>query len=85
MEIPNYIKNADQENYNEEVNLAMQQCLSQNGFIIPSLTADQITAATMLVPPLPDGMLWFCNNSSPPVYVGLISGSLVKFTTSSFP
>ena len=82
-DLPTYIQNENQENYNEEFNQTLRKWLSSNGFAgIPQLTTAQITA---IAPSMNDGAMWYCTDNSPPVYVGLISGSLVQFTTSSFP
>ena len=82
MEIPTYIKNEDQENYHEELNQNMQDALSDNGWVVPSLSTADITTASGF---MPNGTIWFCTDSSPPVFVGLDNGSLVKFTSTSFP
>lgn len=82
MNFPTYIRNADQENYNEELNQNLQDALSSNGWTIPQLTTAQITTISTS---MPDGTIWYCTDHSPPVYVGLISGSLVQFSTTSFP
>ncbi len=79
---PTYIKNDNQENYNEQINQSLRFNLSDDGWKVPQLTSAQIQ---QIAPSFPDGSLWYCTDHSPPVYVGLISGALVKFTTASFP
>jgi hypothetical protein len=82
LQVPTYIKNENQENYHEELNQDIQDNLSNNGFVIPALTTAQIINSSAF---MPDGTFWYCTDHSPPVYVGLISGSLVQFSTTSFP
>lgn len=82
MNIPTYIKNSNQENYNEELNQSLRGGLSNNGWTAPQI----LNADLLLVAPLmPDGTIWFCTDHVPPVYVGKISGALVKFTTAAYP
>jgi len=82
MNIPTYIKNANQENYNQELNQSLRGGLSDNGWTIPLIT----NANLLLIAPLmPDGTIWFCTDHVPPVYVGKISGALVQFTTAAYP
>ena len=45
-------------------------------------TTAEITA---MAPNARDGVIWYCTDHVPPVYVGKISGALVKFTTAAFP
>jgi hypothetical protein len=82
MDLPTYIQEPDQENYNEELNQTLRDNLSDNGWVQPSLTAAQIIVAAAF---MPDGTTWYCIDHVPPVYVGKISGALVKFTTAAFP
>ncbi len=83
-----------QEIYQQEINQALIQNLSDNGFIIPSLTNAQLTTTPVVAPDgtvttldvlMPDGTIWYVTDASPPCYVGKISGSLVKFTTTAYP
>ena len=83
-----------QEIYQQEINQALIQNLSDNGFIIPSLTNAQLTTTPVVAPDgtvttldalMPDGAIWYVTDASPPCYVGKISGSLVKFTTTAYP
>lgn len=82
MQIPTYIQNEDQENYHEELNQNMQDNLSDDGWVVPSLTEANIIAAADF---MPNGTIWYCLDHSPPVYVGLINGNLVQFSTAAFP
>lgn len=82
MQIPTYIKQEDQENYNEDLNQTINDNLSDNGFIIPQISNADLLAIS---PSMPDGTFWYCTDHVPPVYVGKISGALVKFTTAAYP
>ena len=96
MDIPTYIQGdqTTQENYQEELSQTLQQGVGNNGFVIPSVTNAQLTTNVVVAPDgsltsllnlMPDGTLWYCTDAAPPCYVGKISGSLVKFTTTSYP
>ena len=94
MDIPSYIKSPDQENYNEELSQTLIAGLSDKGWTVPQITTANLTVTPILAPDgtittlsafMPDGSIWFCTDHVPPVYVGKISGALVKFTTNPFP
>jgi hypothetical protein len=51
-------------------------------FTPPAFTEAQIVAMTAT---LPDGVILYCTDHTPPCYVGKISGTLVQFTTAAFP
>ena len=99
MNVPSYITNpqnpsSGDENYNAELNQNLQDSLSDNGWTVPQLTNAQLTVDIVtlqdgstgtLANLMSDGTLWFSVDASPPCYVGKISGSLVKFTTTSYP
>lgn len=83
-----------QASYQEELNQTLIQNFGVNGVVIPSVTTAQLTTNVVVAPDgtltslaslMPDGTIWYCNDSSPQVYVGKINGSLVKFTTAAFP
>ncbi len=93
---PPYVRgdNTIQEIYQQEINQALIQNLSDNGFIIPSLTNAQLTSDPVVAPDgtvttlgllMPDGTIWYITDAAPPCYVGKISGALVKFTTTAYP
>jgi len=42
--------------YNDELNQALQNGLSNNGWTVPRLTTAQIT---LIAPKMPDGTLWY--------------------------
>ena len=56
MKIPTYIKNTNQENYNELFNQTLRAGLSDNGWTVPNLTSAQITT---IGDSLPVGTIWF--------------------------
>ncbi len=98
MDLPTFlnVNNDDsQRAYQQELNQSLRQGLSNNGWTVPQVTNAQLTtdivtnpttgASTTLAALMPDGTLWFCLDAIPPCYVGKISGSLVKFTTTAYP
>lgn len=96
MDIPTYLQGdqTTQENYQEELSQTLQQGVGNNGFVIPSVTNAQLTTNVVVAPDgsltslgalMPDGTIWYDYSSSPQVFVGKINGSLVKFTTTSYP
>ena len=56
MDIPTYIKNANQENYHELFNQIIRIGLSNNGWTVPNLTTAQITQIQDM---MPLGTIWF--------------------------
>lgn len=93
MDLPTYVKSADQENYNEELSQTLIQNLSDNGWIPPHLTNAQLTTSPFAAPDgtittianyMPNGSLWFVTDHVPPVYVGKIGNALVQFSTTAY-
>lgn len=92
MNIPTFVKiqfvqedgflTPEMQNYNDELNQALQNGLSDSGWTTPQLTTAQITQAATF---MPNGTLWYATDAIPQCYVGKINGSLVKFTTTPFP
>jgi hypothetical protein len=39
----------------------------------------------LMAPNARDGVIWYCTDHVPPVYVGKENGALVQFTTAPFP
>lgn len=66
--------------YEEELNQALQNNLSDNGWVIPSLTDTQVVA---IEPSMPDGTIWLETTNN--VLVVKINGSLEKITTTPYP
>lgn len=98
MDLPTFldINNEDaQRAYQQELNQSLRAGVSNNGFTIPQVTNAQLTtnvvinpdtgASTTLAAMMPNGSLWFVTDTIPPCYVGKLSGSLVKFTTTAYP
>lgn len=98
MDLPTFldINNDDsQRAYQQELNQTLRTGLSNNGWTVPQVTNTQLTidivtnpatgASTTLSALMPDGSLWYLTDAVPPCYVGKVSGSLVKFTTTAYP
>lgn len=82
MNLPTYIQDPDQNNFFEELIQTLTDNLSDNGWVVPSISSANLA---IISPTMPDGTIWFCVDHIPPVYVGKISGALVQFTTAAFP
>jgi hypothetical protein len=96
MNLPTYLETENEQNYNAYLNQALRQGLSNNGWTVPQLTHQQLTAIPVINPGsgqespslasfMPDGTLWFIIDAVPPCYVGKINNALVKFTTTAYP
>lgn len=59
MDIPTYLIRQGQEQFIEALAQTLRQGVSDNGFIIPSLTTAQIT---LVAPSMEIGTLWFNTN-----------------------
>lgn len=82
MNIPTYIKNPNQENYNEELNESLRGGLSDNGWTVPQITAANLA---LVSPLMPDGTIWYVTDHIPPIWVGLQAGVVVQFTVAAYP
>ena len=80
--IPTYIRNSNQENYNEDLNQSLQSWLSVNGFPVPQITAANLT---VIAPSMPNGSVWYVVDHVPPIWVGKQAGVLVQFTLAAYP
>jgi len=78
MDLPTYLQGIDHENYNQELN----HNLSDNGWVVPQITMVNLA---IIESQMPDGTLWYVTDSTPSTFVGKVNGSLVKFTTTSYP
>lgn len=85
IEIPTYIQNSNQENYNELFNLAVRSWLSIDGLALPAVTSAQLTIINALVPPPENGTVWYVSDAVPPAVVIKINGALAKVTTTAYP
>ena len=67
--------------YQDNLNQQMQKCLSDDGFVIPARTTDEIRhiAAADTYNGRPDGTIWYDSNTNQ--WVGRANGILVVFTT----
>ena len=93
MNLPTYLNVEDDSSYHEYLNQALRYGLSEKGWTVPQITrAGLLTepvqnptngAITTIKDLMPDGTLWLVLDT-PPVYVGKINGSLVKFTTTAY-
>ena len=82
MDLPTYLQGIDHENYNQELNQTLRDNLSDNGLIVPQITMANLA---IIESQMPDGTLWYVTDSTPSTFVGKVNGSLVKFTTTSYP
>jgi hypothetical protein len=58
--IPTYIKNYDQENYNQQLNQTLRFILdTKDGFYMPSLSNADVAAMLALVPAVQPCRFWF--------------------------
>jgi hypothetical protein len=75
--------------YNDELNNALRNGLSDNGWTLPSVTQAQLTAIIALPTDqaLPNGTIWYVHDEDTMVYevVVLINGALRKVTTTAYP
>lgn len=58
-ELPTYIKNKDNENFNEEFFETLRQWFNSDGFYLPTLTNAQEAILMTLNPPLQPFRQWF--------------------------
>lgn len=84
VEIPTYVKNKNEENYNEELNQTLQYLIGSDGW-----KTAQITAANLAIisadPLTPNGSLWYLNDTATPGPVMLVAGTLVRLATAPYP
>ena len=94
MNLPTYIQNSNQENYNEELSQTLIQNLSDNGYVIPTLTNAQLTVNPFVLPTgvvttvalgMPDGTIWYISDGAPADFVVKRSGALRRLVTAAYP
>jgi len=56
-DLPVYLQEGNEENYNEEFNQTLRGWFSSNGFFLPALTSVQVTAL-MALTPAPQQLQW---------------------------
>lgn len=94
MNLPTYIKNANQENYHEELNQTLQGGVSDNGYTVPQVTNAQLTVDPWIAPDgtittlalgMPNGTLWYVTDGAPADLVVKRSGVLRRVSTAAYP
>ena len=94
MNLPTYVKDKSQENYHEELNQTLLGGVSDNGYVIPSVTNNQLTVApwvdpegviTTLALGMPDGTVWYVSDGAPADFVVKRSGVLRRLVTAAYP
>lgn len=82
MDLPTYIQNSNQENYNEELSQTLLDNLSNNGWVVP-----QITMANLAIinSQMPDGTLWYVTDAAPPSPIMKVNGAIVRIVTAIYP
>jgi len=101
MDLPTYTRNPDsldmaEENYHEEMNQTLRQNVGNNGYVITSISATDLTTTPVLDPNtglfttikdlMPAGTVWFETDNA--VWVGKQSAGptvLVQFDVSPYP
>lgn len=75
--------------YNDELNNALRNGLSDNGWTLPPVTQSQLLSIMNLPADqrMPNGTIWYVHDTTTAVYdiVALINGSLRKITTTAYP
>lgn len=66
--------------YEEELNQALQNNLSDNGWVVPQITAANLV---LIAPTMPNGTIWYETDNN--VFVGYVNGTLMKFTMAAYP
>ena len=94
MNLPTYVKHPDQENYHQELNQTLLGGVSDNGYVIPSVTNAQLTVDPWIAPDgtvttlalgMPDGTIWWVSNGAPADFVVKRSGVLRRLVTAAYP
>ena len=70
----------DMQIYEDELNQALQNGLSDNGWTLPQITAANLA---LIAPKMPDGTMWYETDNKE--FVVKINGALAKVTTSAYP
>lgn len=78
VDLPSYIEQADQENYNQEFNQTLREWFNSDGFVLPSLTAAEVISLLALPPVAPK--VWF--NSTLGKMQILVNSTTVETVTS---
>lgn len=77
----------DMQLYMDELNQALQNGLSDNGWTFPQVTAAQLTQIAALTGSreVPNGATWYVTDASPPGLVTKENGVLKRIDTSAYP
>lgn len=59
VDLPSYLKEIDQEWYNEELNQILIDWFNSSGFFLPSLTNAQVAALIAITPAVEPCRIWF--------------------------
>ena len=71
---------SDSQIYNDKLNQSLQNCLSDNGWTFPQISAANLV---LIAPKMPDGTGWYEKDNQ--VMVFKIGGALRKLTTTAYP
>jgi hypothetical protein len=82
MDIPTYIQDPNQENYNEELNQTLRDGLSDNGWTTPQISAANLA---IIAPQMPDGTQWYVTDAVPPGPVMNVAGVIKRLATAAYP
>jgi hypothetical protein len=97
MDVPPYLRGQGefaQENYQEELNQTIGDCLSNNGWTVPQITNANLTVnavewpdGTLATPAvfMPNGSLWYVTDGAPEVLVVKVAGALRRVSTTAYP
>lgn len=66
--------------YHDQLNQALQNGLSDNGWTVPQISAANLV---LVEPKMPNGTIWYVTDSNE--FVGKVNGSLMKFTMAAYP
>lgn len=94
MNIPTYLRTTkdEEEYYQEELNQTLQENLSNNGYVLPTITDANLRIDEVFEPNgsittldnlMPDGTMWYISDAQ--VVVVKVSGSLRQIDTSAYP
>ena len=82
MDLPPYIQNENQENYNQELSQTLIDNLSNNGWVVPQITTANLA---IIESQMPDGTLWYVTDAAPPGPVMKVNGTVVRLVTAVYP
>jgi hypothetical protein len=73
--------------YNDQLNQALQNGLSDNGWTVPIVTSAELAdiAALPSDRAMPDGTMWYVSDAVPPIPVMKVGGVLMQFTMTPYP